>query len=60
MLPPVTADAGLLARLETCHDTAPRATSDTEEHGPLTLFVARVYAGVGFRRVATACIAAAD
>jgi GNAT superfamily N-acetyltransferase len=37
----VTAEPDLLARLETYYDTAPRATADTEEHGPLTLFVAR-------------------
>jgi ribosomal protein S18 acetylase RimI-like enzyme len=32
---------GLLADLERYYDTAPRATCDTEEVGPLTLFVAR-------------------
>ncbi|HVD27751.1 MAG TPA: GNAT family N-acetyltransferase [Mycobacteriales bacterium] len=32
---------GLLADLEHYYDTAPRARCDTEEHGPLTLFVAR-------------------
>jgi len=37
----VTPDPALLACIETYYDTAPRATSDTEEHGPLTLFVAR-------------------
>jgi len=37
----VTPDPAVLARLETYYDTAPRATSDIEEHGPLTLFVAR-------------------
>ena len=31
----------LLADLEHYYDTAPRARCDTEEHGPLTLFVAR-------------------
>jgi GNAT superfamily N-acetyltransferase len=31
----------LLADLERYYDTAPRARCDTEEHGPLTLFVAR-------------------
>lgn len=34
-------DAAVLARLEAYYDLAPRATSDVEEHGPLTLFVAR-------------------
>ena len=32
---------GLLAALEHYYDTAPRARCDTEELGPLTLFVAR-------------------
>ncbi len=32
---------GLLADLERYYDTAPRATCDTEELGPLTLFLAR-------------------
>ena len=31
----------LLAQLERYYDTAPRASCDVEEHGPLTLFVAR-------------------
>jgi GNAT superfamily N-acetyltransferase len=31
----------VMERLETYYDAAPRARSDTEEHGPLTLFVAR-------------------
>ncbi len=37
----MTSDPALLARLESYYDTAPRATSDTEDLGPLTLFVAR-------------------
>ena len=31
---------GLLARLDTYYDTAPRATARSEEHGSLVLFVA--------------------
>jgi GNAT superfamily N-acetyltransferase len=31
----------LLAQLERYYDTAPRASCDVEEHGPLTVFVAR-------------------
>ncbi len=34
-------DHDVLARIETYYDTAPRPLADTEEHGPLTLFVAR-------------------
>ncbi len=41
----VTADAAtdglILARLEGYYDLAPRGNADTEEHGPLTLFVSR-------------------
>lgn len=33
--------AALRTRLEAYYDTVPRAASDVEEHGPLTLFVAR-------------------
>ena len=36
----MTSSAALLTRLETYYDTVPRATSDVEEHGSLTLFVA--------------------
>ncbi len=41
--PDITDQGGLavLAMLETYYDTAPRATSDVEEHGSLSLFVAR-------------------
>ncbi len=34
-------DGSILARLEAYYDLAPRGNADTEEHGPLTLFVSR-------------------
>src|SRR3954451_15860848 len=34
-------DDNLLARLEAYYDEAPRANSDTEEHGPFTIFLSR-------------------
>jgi ribosomal protein S18 acetylase RimI-like enzyme len=42
-MPAVTTSAGgdVLERLEAYYDAAPRARSGVEEHGPLTLFVAR-------------------
>lgn len=42
-MPAVTTSAtgDVLGRLESYYDTAPRARAEVEEHGPLTLFVAR-------------------
>ncbi len=39
--PGATPAGEMLSRLETYYDTVPRPLADVEEHGPLTLFVAR-------------------